>query len=167
MFDTTTFFSIWYWLATALFWSMASHFTHGVPYDALSRAQRLGGEDARIFDVYARRCLERIELGITRFGMPAAAAAGFLLAALVVLSVAARMEIALGLLLILAPAALLLVLSLREARALHRGQPEPDMLLNAFLRRRRVNQTIGMFAVLITVIVFSARHQDRINLYML
>jgi hypothetical protein len=64
-----------------------------------------------------------------------------------------------------APAAWLMALSFREARALHAAQPDLPTLLRSFVLRRRLNQTIGMFAVFVTVFAFVWKHQDRIFLF--
>ncbi len=166
MFDTTTtFFSVWYWLLTAVFWSLASHFTHNVPHDIASRAARLGGEDARIFDLLARRSLARIDAAVSRHGAWGAALAGFVLAALGVLAFGARLEMAQGLFAMVGPAAVLAALSVREARELHALQPPPDELLRRFESRRRVNQAGGMTAIFLTVLLFSIKHADRIFFY--
>lgn len=165
MFDTTTFFSVWYWVCVAVFWSLASHFTHGVSYDVLSRAQRLGGEDARIFDLLARRSLARIDLGLRKAGVYGAALTGFVLAVVGVFAFVAHHEVAQGVFAMLAPAAWLMALSFREARSLHAAQPDLPTLLRRFVLRRRLNQSFGMFAVFVTVFAFAWKHQDRIFLF--
>lgn len=165
MFDTTTFFSVWYWICVAIFWSLASHFTHGVPYDVVSRAQRLGGEDARIFDLLARRSLARIDLGLRRVGILGAALVGFVLAVVGVFAFVAGQELAQGVFAMMAPAAWLMALSFREAQALHAAQPDLPTLLRRFVLRRRLNQTFGIVAVFVTVFAFAWKHQDRIFLF--
>ncbi len=165
MFDGATFFSVWYWVCVAAFWSLASYFTHGVPNDLLHRARRLGGEDARIFDLVARRSLARIDLGLRRGGVAGAAMSGFMLAVVGVFAFVAHQEMAQGLFAMMAPALWLVGLSFREARALHAEQPDLPTLMRRFVIRRRINIAVGMIAVFVTVAAFAWKHHDRIFLF--
>lgn len=165
-FDDTTFFSIWYWLLTAVFWSLASHFTHGVPYDVLRRAQRHGGEDAEIADRLMRRMIVLVDHGAARWGVWGAAAAGFLLAALAVAGTLGDSEAATGLFLLFAPAAAIFGIQLAEARRIapHLHEIPYEDLLAGFLRRRTANQVGGMLAVFLAVGLLTWLNQDRILL---
>ena len=164
--DTTTFLSIWYWLLMAVFWAMATHFTHGVPYDVLWRAARYGGEDADICDRLTRRMLARIEAGVRRWGLAGAAVGGFTLAVLSVLS-AAGSQVALGLLTILAPAVGMLALSVAEAvRLVRNAEPvSPEALRAILFRRRWANQFAGVLAVAASGAALVLTHRDSIALF--
>ena len=163
-FDDHAFFSVWYWLLTAVFWSMATFFTHGVPWDLLRRALRHGGEEAEICDRYARACLIRIDAGVARWGAVSGALAGFVLAAMAVMGLVARSELALGLLMMLGPASLLFALQCAEARRLvpHLPQIDPQQLLELLLRRRASNRLWGMFAITLSVGLLGWLNLDRI-----
>lgn len=167
IFDDTAFFSVWYWLLTAVFWSLASHFTHGVPYDVLRRAQRHGGEDAEIADRLMRRMIQLIDEGAARWGLAGAALAGFLLAALAVAGGLGGSELATGLFLLLAPAAGIFALQLAEARRIapHLHEIPHEDLLAGFLRRRFANQVGGMFAVFLAVALLTWMNRDHILLH--
>ena len=165
-FDDTAFFSIWYWLLTAVFWSMGSYFTHGVPWDMLRRGLVHGGEEADVCDRYARVMILRADAWIHRWGAAAGGLAGFALAALAVMGFVARSELALGLLMLLAPAAGMLAAQGAEARRiaprLHEIHVEP--LLLALYRRRAANRLTGMAAVVVAVAVLGYLNMDRIVL---
>lgn len=47
MIDFRSFSNLWYWIALAVVWSSASHWTLGIPHDMVGRASRQGGEAAR------------------------------------------------------------------------------------------------------------------------
>ena len=155
-FDDTAFFSIWYWLLTAVFWSMGSYFTHGVPWDMLRRALREGGEEAEACDRYARVMILRIDAWLNAWGAAAGALAGFALAALAVMAFVARSELALGLLMLAAQGAE----ARRIAPRLHEIHVEP--LLIALYRRRVANRMTGMAAVVVSVAVLGYLNLDRI-----
>ena len=92
--------------------------------------------------------------------------AGFALAALAVMGFVARSELALGLLMLLAPAAGMLAAQGAEARRiaprLHEIHVEP--LLMALYRRRAANRLTGMAAVVVSVAVLGYLNMDRIVL---
>ncbi len=163
-FDDTAFFSVWYWLLTAVFWSVGSYFSHGVPWDMLRRALIHGGEEADACDRYARVMILRTDAWMARWGVLAGAGVGFALAALAVMGFVARSELALGLLLLLAPAAGMLAVQGAEARRiaprLHEIHIEP--LLIALHRRRAANQLAGMASALVAVAVLGFLNMDRI-----
>ena len=170
MFDTTTFLSVWYWTLLAVFWAMATHFPHGVPFDLLRRAQRHGGEDLAIFDRLARRLLDRIEEGARRSGALGMAGGGFVLAGLSTAAVLGRAEWAQGLLAIVGPAAWMLFMSIREAIALRadlieaaarpEGGPSPERLLEFYFRRRWANQFIGTVSLALAASAMVTLHRD-------
>lgn len=166
IFEDETFFSPWYWASVALFWAMATHFSHGVPYDVMRRAERFGGEDAALCDRLARRMLQRIDEGVARWGVPGAAAAAFALGALLTAALGARWEPAWGLLGIALPAAVMLGLSLAEGVRLARADPPPapDRLLALLFRRRWANQFVAGCGIAFAAALFVLLHQDRIAL---
>ena len=43
-----SFWSLWFWLTHAVAWSLASHFTMGVPYDLVVETNREEAEDGPI-----------------------------------------------------------------------------------------------------------------------
>lgn len=166
IFDDTTFFSPWYWIFVATFWAIVTHFSHGVPYDVVRRAERFGGEDAEICDRLARRSLQRIETGVERYAVPGAAGTAFLIAALSTAALGAGWEPAWGLLGLVVPAAVAAAASLSEAVRIARADPPPgpERLLALLLRRRAANQFFGIMGVAFAAALFVLRHRDLILL---
>lgn len=166
VFDTTAFFSVWYWLLTACFWSGMTHFTHGVPYDVLRRAARHGGEDAELCDRLSRRALMREAEGVHRSGPVGAALGGFLLAALAVWGLVGGSDLGLGLFLLAAPATLMIAVTLGEAvrAAPLLDRVTPEILLEAMFRRRQANRFGSLLAVAFAISVLAWRSWDRIAL---
>ena len=165
MFEQVTFFSVWYWLLTAVFWSMFSYFTFGVPFDIIRRAAVLGGEDAELCDRLTRRNLQRIDQGVESYGVYVAAILGFLFSALVVSAFVIGSEVAQGLFFMLAPAGVGFLLSLRHGRRILQAELRPKELRAAVMRQRRTNQFIGAIGVIICAIFFALKHSDRIQFF--
>ncbi len=152
-----TFLSVWYWVFAALFWSAVCNSTFGAPNDLLSRAAR-GGEDARLFDRLARRNLERFSTALRRRAPWGAAIGGFALTLLGALAWRTGSEAALGLLVIVAPAA---ALSLWGGIALLRAAdapPEPEALRQLFQRARFAAAGAAAASMLAAVAVAGWRH---------
>ncbi|MEM1315092.1 MAG: hypothetical protein AAGI51_11085 [Pseudomonadota bacterium] len=170
MFDTTTFLSVWYWALLAVFWATATHFTHGVPFDVMRRAQRFGGEDLELFDRLARRLLDRIEEGVRRAAAWGIAGGAFVLAGLATAAVIGWAEWAQGLLAIAGPAAWMIFMSIREALSLREdliaaasapeGPPSSERLLQVYFRRRWANQFIGTVSLALAASAMMTLHRD-------
>ncbi|MEO0680204.1 MAG: hypothetical protein AAF192_07295 [Pseudomonadota bacterium] len=162
--DASTLLSPWYWVFTAAFWAASTYFSHGVPFDLMRRASKLGGEDAELCDRLARRMLAQIEERMAAGGHAAAALAGFALAALATAAFAGGAEWALGLLLLLGPFAVTAAFSLIEARRIHASldRIEPERLLTLLWHRRWANQFAAAMAVAVAVSVMTVLHRDRL-----
>ncbi len=165
MFEQTTFFSLWYWLLTAVFWSMYSYFTFGVPFDMIRRAAVHGGEDAELCDRITRLSLKRIDRGVEKYGVVVAAALGFVFSALAVLAFVVGSEVAQGLFFMLAPAGVGGLFSLRHGRKLLERNPAPEELRAAVMRQRRTNQFVGTIGIIICAVFFTVKYTDRIQLF--
>lgn len=82
-----SFTSIWYWIFLALGWNSLSHWTLGVPFDAVIRADRRGGAFEDHVDTVAHAMAERLIyvmnmagpyiIGIGVFAMTALASMAF------------------------------------------------------------------------------------------
>jgi hypothetical protein len=162
MFEQVTFFSVWYWLLTAVFWSMFSYFTFGVPFDIIRRATVLGGEDAELCDRLTRRNLQRIDQGVESYGVYVAAILGFLFSTLLVSAFVVGSEVAQGLFFMLAPAGIGFFFSLRNGRRILKSELQPEELRAAVMRQRRTNQFIGAVGVIVCAIFFALKYSDRI-----
>lgn len=148
--DFRSFSNLWFWIALAAIWSMASHYVLGVPFDLVARAQRRGGEALQDLEDIARVNITRILEYGRAAGLFMAALGGFVFASLAVLAIGYGLEFAQALLLILAPMALLAILSFRTCLAIEAANPEIDELITWLKRHRLRVQLIGVISIFIT-----------------
>lgn len=148
--DMRSFSNLWYWIALASIWSLASHWIIGVPYDMVLRGRRQGGDaDA---DVHM---LVRINAGrmlyIARVaGVWIVASSMFMLSGLVMLAVWYRVEFAQAVLCLLLPMMLVWGLTLRTAQRIAVAGTAGPALYRTLLRHRIGVQAIGMVTILFT-----------------
>ena len=161
MLDSATFLSIWYWALAVSLWSEIGAAAHGVPARLLRDAQGGDPQAAAIADALARRWAARTEALHARWGVIPVGAASALVAALGVFALVGGSEIALGLLLIVAPALVLALLGAHEALLIHRHQPSAEILLEVLVARRRTHLSAGLFSLAGSILVFALVHRDR------
>lgn len=148
--DTRSFTSIWYWIIIAVTWSSTSHWTMGVPFDAVTRARRSGGEAQSDLELLARVNCNRILNIMEVSGLWVVAFATFSLTALAVLGFGYDIEIAQAILLLAGPLTLVALLSVRSARTIRvRDLAGHDLRIH-ITRQRFVNQFIGLVSIFIT-----------------
>ena len=142
-----SFQSVWYWTLHVTVWTLACYRTLGVPHDMLLRARRVP-EVAERVDVLARLSSERIGGIHDAFGVPLAALAGFVLAAVFALGFLTGIETAQAAFALLLPLAVIIYSKLRLALAVRRrGIAGPELVL-ALSRRRIWHQFIAVLAML-------------------
>lgn len=141
-----TFSSIWYWIAVATVWSMASYRPMGVPYDMVWRARRNDGEARAALDAAARAFAGRLVGGTAAGGTVLVALVSAVLSALLMLAVFYGLEFAQGLLLIFLPLTLVGALSVQTARRIEAGG-EPVRHLR---RLRAATHAIAFVALFVT-----------------
>jgi hypothetical protein len=164
MLDTTTFFSLWYWALILALWAQVCATSYGVPARLLRRAALGGAEDAALADRIARAFAADIAAFWGRWGVMATMGASFALSALVILTLAAESEVALGMLLLAGPVTALSAFALREALLVHRHQPLPAVLLEAAIIRRRIAIATAMGSLALTIAVMALLHPYRLGL---
>lgn len=158
--DMRSFRSLWYWIALAACWSMASHWVLGVPFDMVLRVRRKRA-DAGAGDEAGAQLVDMTRLHVARLlrfgrqgGIALAMVAGFALTSLALLGFQYRVEFAQAIFLILAPMTLVAVLSLRAAHRLEAplaaGTLPPAALARALIRHRLKVQGVGMLAITVT-----------------
>lgn len=103
---TSSFTSLWYWIFLALAWNSLSHWTMGVPYDAVVRADRKGGEFAAHVDDIAHAMSLRMVHVMRVARVYLAAAGGFVLSGLLVASFGFGFEFAQAILVFVGPLSL-------------------------------------------------------------
>ncbi|MFY0691431.1 MAG: component of SufBCD complex [Paracoccaceae bacterium] len=149
--DFRSFSNLWFWIMLAVFWSTASHFVLGVPYDMVTRVNR-GGPDAE----QAERDLEDITRINSNRLLYISKVAGywpvgfgfFVLSALFTMGFFYHAEICQALFLLFLPMSIILLLSVRRARLI---QGKTGAELRKMLRRHRITiQVLGMFSIFVT-----------------
>ncbi|MEM9434136.1 MAG: component of SufBCD complex [Pseudomonadota bacterium] len=149
--DFRSFSNLWFWIMLAVFWSTASHFVLGVPYDMVTRVARGGDavEQAQkdLDDLTRIQSNRLIYIGqvagiwLVGFGF-------FFLTGLFSMGFVYGMEICQALFLIFAPMSLVFLLSWRRAHMVS-GLQGDEICTN--LRRHRISvQVIGMFSIFVT-----------------
>lgn len=151
--DTKSFWSMWYWIATMVTWSMTSHWTIGVPYDAIMRAERQGG-------VFEEHCDTLVDINVHRLtyyfdtgGVYLAGFVCFLLAVISTLGFGMGVELFMALFMLAAPLSLVMAFSLRFAYRVKREGWRGEVLRKKLRWRRLWNQVIGMCAITATTVV--------------
>lgn len=159
LFRFDSFFSVWYWALTVVVWTLVCQRTLGVPHDMLVRARRLPEVAARV-DLLARIGAERVAGLAETLGAPLAALAGFGLAVLGALGFWEGVEAAKAAFLLLFPLSIVAVGALELARRVRAGELAGEALRRSLARRRAMNQTIAVIAIL-TAAVSALGHPPR------
>ncbi|MSU89951.1 hypothetical protein GE300_10055 [Rhodobacteraceae bacterium 2CG4] len=151
-----SFWTLWFWIAHVVAWSMASHFAMGVPYDMIVEANRETAEDgpwARATEAMILAQAFRFTAMARRFGVAAAAAVAFLLSMLVTLGLHTDIEFARAVATILGPLTLIYVLTVRTAFRIEQTHARGAALRRMIRTQRLQNQMIGLMAIAIAVAV--------------
>lgn len=147
--DLRSFSNLWFWIALAVMWSTTSHWVLGVPFDMVVRARKDSETAQDLHDLVGiniRRLLYVARVsGLWLIGI-----AAFVFTVLVVLGFYYWMEFAQALFLLLAPLAIVGVLSLTAARHISAAQLEGEDLYRRLSRHRMAVQAIGMISIFIT-----------------
>lgn len=148
--DMRSFSNLWFWIALAVMWSMASHWVLGVPFDMVMRARKYGGEAETdlqtMVHINANRLLHIVEVS----GLWLVGGAAFALTALALLGFYYQIELAQALLCLLLPMSLVGALGLRTAARIKAESPTEEALYRRLTLHRMVIQGIGMISILIT-----------------
>jgi hypothetical protein len=154
-----SFLSIWYWVLSVTLWTVACHRTLGVPYDMVLRAGRLPQVAERVDDL-AHITAERLGGIHDSFGVPLAALAGFVLAALAAIGFGTGIEVAQAAFMLAFPLAVVGYSSLRLALAVRRRGTRGAELRQVLARRRLWHQAVAVLALLAAAMVGLAKHPD-------
>ncbi len=148
--DMRSFSNLWYWIALAVLWSSASHWVLGVPFDMITRARREQGQALDDLEAIVRINTTRMLFIAQTSGLWLVAFISFVMAMLAVLAVFYRVEFAQAVLLLMVPATILGVLSLRTARLIAAGEAQGQALFRRLIRHRFSTQILGMLAIFVT-----------------
>ncbi|MFN3822753.1 MAG: component of SufBCD complex [Pseudorhodobacter sp.] len=148
--DMRSFSNLWFWIALAVFWSTASHWVIGVPFDMVTRARKQGGQAMAdleaVVAINTRRLLYILQVsGLWLIGL-----AFFLLTMLLALGFVYGIEFAQALFLIFLPMTAVSALTLRAASRIERDRPEGADLCRRLTLHRVGVQAIGMLAIFVT-----------------
>ncbi|WP_118132660.1 hypothetical protein [Oceanicella sp. SM1341] len=145
--STGTFDSLWYWVITVLAWSVTCHWTVGVPYDLLIRAEHRGGEAARQVDSLAAIHAAREAASLASSGAYVLAVAAFAVSALVTLGFYGGVEAAQGASFLALPLLVVRALNARLAVHIAAGGLQGEALRKRLARRRFFNQLVALLSI--------------------
>lgn len=137
-----TFLSLWYWIFVILLWGVICNYTFGVPNELLMRAKR-SGEEARLFESYARRNIAMFARAIGRRAALMGAAVAFSLAVVATLAFLRGHEAAIGVFVVFGPLAALWLWGGRMIAKLDRERPDAETLRRAFMFERRLTGVVA------------------------
>lgn len=150
--DMRSFSNLWYWIALAVLWSSTSHWVLGVPHDMIQRGRREGGQaqvDVEdLVRINSGRLLHMVDTG----ALFIVALGCFWFTVLGVLAFFYDVEFAQAVFLLLAPMTLVVWLSIRTCRKIAAEHAQGEALHRRLTIHRRLTQTIGMLAILVTAL---------------
>ena len=145
--DFSSFLSVWYWVLVLITWALIGHFTMGVPFDAVMRAERKGGEFAEDCDALAQVQARRIARFMRVGGVVVAGLVAFALAVLATLGFWRGVEFARALFMLAAPVAFVLAKGAGLAMQVSEGGLTGAELRQRIVRRRYWDQVIGILTI--------------------
>lgn len=152
--DMRSFSTLWFWIALAVSWSMASHYVLGVPWDMVLRAGKQAPDAPAMQDMN-----DMVHISVRRMlyiaqesGTLLTAILSFLLTAALLLGWIYGRELAQALFLLAMPMALVWLLSLRTARQIEAADLTGAPLISRLVRHRLYVQIIGMVSIFITAV---------------
>ncbi|MEP3333357.1 component of SufBCD complex [Sedimentitalea sp.] len=150
--DMRSFSNLWFWIALAVFWSSASHWVIGVPFDMVLRARRVGGQAEQDLETITRVNVNRL-LYIARVsGIWLLGLTCFMLSGLAMLGFWYRMEFAQAVLFLMFPMSLVGAMSFATARRIEQESATGELLRKRLARHRFFTQVIGMISIFFTAL---------------
>lgn len=146
--DPRSFSNLWFWIMLAVFWSTASHYVLGVPFDMVSRAAKHGGQAEQDLEDLVRINANRLTYIADEAGIWLTVFASFLVTGLVMTGFVYDVEFCQALSLVMVPMLIIFALSIRNAR---RTRGVTGEALRKILKGQRLAiQLLGMVSILIT-----------------
>lgn len=146
--DLRSFSNLWFWIMLAVFWSTASHYVLGVPYDMVARAAKHEGQAEQDLRDLVRINANRLTYIAEEAGLWLVVFASFLVTGLIMTGFVYGVEFCQALSLIIVPMLIVFALSIYNAR---RAQGLGGDALRQVLRRHRLAvQLIGMLSILVS-----------------
>ncbi|EEW25995.1 hypothetical protein [Rhodobacter ferrooxidans] len=148
--DMRSFSNLWFWIALAVMWSMASHYVLGVPFDMLQRARKHGGQAQVDLEMMVQINVARLLHIAQVSGLWIAGIVGFMLSMLVGLGFIYGIEFAQAVFCLAAPMTLVGLISLRTARIIATTECNGETLDRRLNWHRKTVQAVGMLSLLAT-----------------
>ncbi len=146
--DLRSFSNLWYWIVLAILWSSMSHWTIGVPYHLVTRANRGDERAEHDMQILTRMNAERMINYAETSSVTATAFSTFLLTGLAIVGWVYGVEFCQAIFLLLCPSILVLVLGVWTSRRL---KADDYAHVPQFLRQHRIIvQMLGVVFIFIT-----------------
>lgn len=145
-----TFSNVWYWLAVAVTWSVASHWILGVPFDMVFRAKRHGGDAMDDLELIVAVNLRRMTPILDVAGLWMAGLGSFILSILFMVGFYYGFEFAQGVFLLGFPLSIATVMNFRLCRRFSQKLPQGELLTRTLIRTRFWIQVIAMLSIFLT-----------------
>lgn len=147
-----SFSNLWYWIALAVMWSIASHWVLGVPYDMVTRARDAGGQSEidleELTAIHVRRILMIGRMaGLWMLGLVC-----FMLTSLGLLGFVYGIEFAQAVFLLAMPMGLVGLLSVSNARLIDQNDLKGVALRRRLGRHRLFVQVLGVLSIFVTAL---------------
>lgn len=146
--DPRSFSNLWFWIMLAVFWSTASHYVLGVPFDMVARAAKHGGEAEQDLQDLVRINANRLTYIADEAGTWLTVFSSFMITGLVMMGFVYDVEFCQALSLIMLPMLIIFALSIRNAR---RARALSGEALRKLLKGHRLAiQVLGMVSILVS-----------------
>lgn len=148
--DLRSFSNLWFWIALAVMWSMASHWVLGVPFDMITRARRHGGQAQQDMELLVRIKVTRMLMIQQVAGVWISWFMAFLLTMLLLLGFWYDIEFAQAVFCLMFPMTIVGLLGLHTARVIAERGLTGEALDRRLILHRFMVQAIGMVSILAT-----------------
>ncbi len=148
--DTRSFSNLWFWIVLAVFWSSASHWVLGVPWDLVLRSKRVSGLAENDFRVILRINVNRIINFADIFEYWMLSIGCFILTALAVLGFGYSVEFAQAVFLLVLPMSIVGAASIITARRIQNDEKNVKATQRHLSRLRFFVQILGIVAIFFT-----------------
>lgn len=143
--------SVWFWIAHVVSWSLLGHFPMAVPYDMVTVANRAGDETSPAA-VHCQAMIDaavwRIVTIFRRIGPLVTGSWFFILSVIGTLGFGFKQELALAVLTILGPMTLVYVFAIHTAFRIDATGARGAEARGLLRRQRLISQIIGLFAII-------------------
>ena len=148
--DMRSFSNLWYWIGLAVYWSSASHWILGVPFDLIQRARNEEGQAEHDMRVMIEVNCNRLTNIMEKSGTVMTGLTFFVVSGLGVLGFYYWVEFAQAVFFLVLPSALIGALSINFAKRIKKSEISALSMFLMLKRLRFYIQLIGIIFILIT-----------------